>query len=159
MIRAIFACDENWGIGKNGTLPWPHQAEDQRWFARMTKGSTVVMGRITWEDPDMPKPLPNRENIVISSQEVSSGYDQKLTLEEALVELPKINFNKDIWVIGGSQMLTLLLGIIDEIHLSRIKGKYDCDTFLPGTLIEENFSLTDSRPHGENLYIDVWEKR
>jgi dihydrofolate reductase len=159
MIRAIFACDEDWGIGKDGTLPWPHQAEDQKWFANMTRGDTVVMGRITWEDPDMPKPLPKRENIVISAQEVSTGYDKKLTLEEALLELPKMNFEKEIWVIGGSQMLELLLDIVDEIHLSRIKGKYECDTFLPRSLIEENFTLTDSGPQGENLYIDVWSKR
>lgn len=159
MIRAIFACDENWGIGKDGTLPWPHQSEDQKWFKTMTQGDAVVMGRVTWEDPDMPKPLPKRENIVISSQEVSEGYDLKLTLDEAKTQLPIMNFEKNIWIIGGAQMLELLLDIVDEIHLSRIRGVYDCDTFLPVSLIEENFRLSDSGPQGQNLYIDVWSKR
>lgn len=159
MIKAIFACDENWGIGKNGTLPWPHQAEDQKWFANMTRGDTVVMGRITWEDPDMPKPLPKRKNIVISSKEVSPGYDQKFTLAEAKEKLPLLNYEDNVWIIGGAEMLKLLLDIVDEIHLSRIRGTYNCDTFLPSSLIEENFTLTDSGPQGENLYIDVWSKR
>jgi len=157
MIRAIFACDEDWGIGKSGTLPWPHQPEDQKWFKECTKNSTVVMGRVTWEDPDMPKPLPNRENIVISTKEVSEGYDVKLTLDEALAMLPNLN-RKDIWVIGGAQMFELLIDIIDEVWISRITGIYDCDTHLDDKLIGEKFKFAKWE-ESDVLTIEKYSRR
>jgi dihydrofolate reductase len=66
MIRAILACDRDFGIAKNGQMPWPKNTDDLKWFRSMTAGSCVVMGRKTWES-DMPKPLPNRVNAVVSS--------------------------------------------------------------------------------------------
>ena len=32
MIRAILACDDEMGIGRNGDLPWPHNPADLKWF-------------------------------------------------------------------------------------------------------------------------------
>ena len=32
MIKAILACDDDWGIGKCGDLPWPHDPNDLKWF-------------------------------------------------------------------------------------------------------------------------------
>ena len=43
MIRAILACDENWGIGKNGGMPWPHNRADLQWFKKMTYGQAIVI--------------------------------------------------------------------------------------------------------------------
>ena len=37
MIKAILACDENWGIGKEGGLPWPHNSADLRWFKKLNR--------------------------------------------------------------------------------------------------------------------------
>ena len=46
MIKLIAAIDSNFGIGKNGMIPWQYD-EDMRHFARTTKGSTCLMGRVT----------------------------------------------------------------------------------------------------------------
>ena len=35
-------------IGRDGTIPWRYRT-DQRRFRRLTLGTTVVMGRATWE--------------------------------------------------------------------------------------------------------------
>ena len=32
MIKAIFACDDDWGIGKDGGLPWSNPL-DLKWFS------------------------------------------------------------------------------------------------------------------------------
>ena len=64
MIKAIFATDKFGGMGFNGTLPWPHHSEDLSYFREQTKGHIVVMGRNTWDDPKMPKPLKDREVYV-----------------------------------------------------------------------------------------------
>ena len=72
MINAIFAVDSQGGLGKNGSLPWPKNSEDLRWFKQNTLGHIVVMGGNTWRDPLMPKPLPGRINVVITSQTVDT---------------------------------------------------------------------------------------
>ena len=66
MIRAILACDENWGIGKSGALPWPHNPADLKWFKASTLNHTIVMGKATWDSLPV-KPLSNRVNVVVSS--------------------------------------------------------------------------------------------
>ena len=63
MIKAILACDEDWGIGKDGELPWPHNSADLKWFKENTTGGVVVMGKSTWDSLPF-KPLPKRENII-----------------------------------------------------------------------------------------------
>mgnify|MGYP003323142260 CR=1 FL=1 len=72
MIKAILACDEDWGIGKDGNLPWPHNPEDLKWFKKNTLNQVVVMGSKTWNDPFMPTPLKHRENILITSKDNSN---------------------------------------------------------------------------------------
>ena len=154
MIRAILACDDNWGIGKNGTLPWPHNPADQKWFKECTINSTVVMGKTTWDDPDMPKPLPKRRNVVITSGD-APGAHVVTDMASAKKMLPQMDLEEDVWIIGGARLVSGLLAYIDEIWLSRIKGIYDCDTFLPRELIESTFTLHLSEQQGD-VYIDKW---
>ena len=68
MIKAIFAVDYWGGMGFSGSLPWPHHREDLQYFKEQTDNNVVVMGRRTWDDPKMPKPLPNRTHVIITRQ-------------------------------------------------------------------------------------------
>jgi dihydrofolate reductase len=68
MIKAILACDDYGGVSKNGTLPWPHNSTDLKWFKENTAEQVVVMGSTTWEDPHMPRPLPKRINVLATSR-------------------------------------------------------------------------------------------
>ena len=51
-------------IGRDGTLPW-HYSQDLKRFKRLTTGSTIIMGRNTYESIGS-KPLPNRDNRVVT---------------------------------------------------------------------------------------------
>jgi dihydrofolate reductase len=159
MIRAILACDEKWGIGKSGTLPWPHNAADLRWFKRCTAGHTVVMGRTTWDSLPT-KPLPNRRNIVITSGtfdgDAMSSYLQWF-LDNHMF-LSDYNGSKDIWIIGGAKLFEGTLDIIDEIWLSRINSTYDCDVFLPIERIQQQF-VVDSIDSEEEIMITKLVRR
>tara|TARA_R110001632_G_scaffold60909_1_gene147265 strand:+ start:7476 stop:7964 length:489 start_codon:yes stop_codon:yes gene_type:complete len=159
-IKAILACDENWGIGRNGDLPWPHNPADLKWFKESTLNDTVVMGRTTWDSLPI-KPLPKRKNMVVTSGYAIdadvSCFNFADTLD-ALRALKDHSGANDVWIIGGAQLITGLIHIIDEFHLSRISGSYDCDTFLPSSLIQELYTLTSSQMQG-GIYIDVWSKR
>jgi dihydrofolate reductase len=157
MIKAILACDQEWGIGKNGALPWPHNSADLRWFKQHTNNSTIVMGRKTWESLPV-KPLPNRENIVVTSGLIK-GPDVVVDMRSFYKILPQIKFQKDVWIIGGAQLIEHCLDIIDEFYLSRIQCIYDCDTFLPADLIMDKFNLYDAEETDSDLYIEKWARK
>ena len=140
MIHAIFACDNNWGIGKNGALPWPHNSADLKWFKNSTGHGTVIMGRKTWDSLPV-KPLPKRKNIVVSSSTVE-GADISVPLEQLKkITIPMLEHVDNIWIIGGAQLFESCIDIVDELWLSRISGEYDCDIFLPTTIIKEKFEI------------------
>ena len=63
-MNMILAADSDWAIGKDGAL-LAHIPEDMKFFRETTAGSTVVMGRKTWDSIGA-KPLPGRTNCVIS---------------------------------------------------------------------------------------------
>lgn len=158
MIRAILACDDDWGIGKDGDLPWPHNPADLKWFKEKTVGGVVAMGKATWDSlPN--KPLPKRNNIVVtSSTDDKRGPYHFLTFEQAETHLVSMSKLQNVWIIGGAKLIEGLLPIIEEFHLSRISGTYECDTFLPSTLILENYTLVSSEMQGD-VYVDIYRRR
>ena len=94
---AIVAMNRENIIGIDGNLPW-HYSEDLKRFKRVTMGSIIVMGRLTWESIDC-KPLPGRQNIVISRSEVNN-IEHYNNLKKVYDTYPE----EDIWVIGGGQI-------------------------------------------------------
>ena len=162
MIKAILACDENWGIGKAGTLPWPHNSADLKWFKQMTTGNTVVMGRKTWDSLPV-KPLPNRKNIVVSSNRVE-GADITIgningPVRFSTVRLPMLKPVGDIWLIGGATLIESCMDTIDEFWLNRVQGDYDCDVFLPRELIMDQFVQSDVAQPNTELNITRWIRK
>jgi dihydrofolate reductase len=66
-VNLIWAQARGGVIGAAGRLPW-HLPEDLKLFREATAGSTVVMGRHTWESlPERFRPLPGRTNVVLTS--------------------------------------------------------------------------------------------
>ncbi|MBQ1746953.1 MAG: dihydrofolate reductase, partial [Muribaculaceae bacterium] len=63
-VKAIVAIDENWAIGRQGNLLC-YLPADMRHFKQVTMGSSIVMGRKTFESFPR-RPLPGRQNIVIT---------------------------------------------------------------------------------------------
>ena len=125
MIIALFAVDDNGGVGNKGGMPWPSNKEDFKWFKETTLGQVVVMGKTTWLSPDMPKPLPKRTNIVISTNShnidkadsVINGNVSKL-LRNIELDYP----DKRIFVIGGVNILLQSKSALDKLYITRIPG-------------------------------------
>tara|TARA_Y100000739_G_scaffold95048_1_gene81320 strand:+ start:201 stop:473 length:273 start_codon:yes stop_codon:yes gene_type:complete len=69
MFKAIMAVDDKGGISRDGSMPWPKNSSDLKWFKKNTLNAIVIMGRATWEDPFMPSPLINRLNILVTNQD------------------------------------------------------------------------------------------
>jgi len=161
MIKAILACDDTGGVSKDGTLPWPNNSRDLKWFKDNTAGHVVVMGSTTWDDPHMPRPLPNRVNVLVTSRKDDyPGADTYIggNLVSGL-KLLEINHPGLItWVIGGPNIIEQTLGAIDEFYISRIPGDYDCDTHLPLRKIESLFEKSWEEEHLE-VTFQIWKKR
>ena len=130
MISAIACIDEKWGIGNKGELLF-HIPDDQRFFKHMTENSTVIMGRKTWESLPI-RPLPKRNNIVISNQ-VNGKYDGAIfmSLEEIKNILNNVNEDDDYFVIGGGQIYKELLPYCDNVFLTHVHKTVEADTYFP----------------------------
>lgn len=154
MIIAVLACDSSWGIGNNGSMPWPHNADDLKWFKKQTENKTVVMGRATWESlPN--KPLPKRRNIVVTSQSIDGV--ECYTLSD-IKEYLKTTSDQEVCVIGGAKLFSALLPYIDELRISRIQGSYKCDVSLIENDITAKFTLV-SGIFTKTLNTEVWKRQ
>lgn len=121
----IVAHDPNLVIGKDGSLPW-HYSEDLKFFKRTTMGAPLLMGRVVFEELNE-KPLPGRENVVLSR---SKNYDHVKTfgsIEDALVYLSD---REEVYVIGGGEIYKQMIDIADELVITEIKKEYQGDTYL-----------------------------
>ena len=148
-MKAIFAVDAKYGIGKNGTLPWPKNKDDFAWFREHTMGKTVVMGRNTWDDPAFPKPLPKRTNIVVTSKHID--IDGVITTND-IASIPD-----DSIVIGGSTLINSLSDKIDTIYLTRFNLDYECDVFVDIDKLLDDFAVVESKVIGD-LIFEVWKR-
>jgi len=143
MIQAILAVDGVGGVSANGIMPWPKNQLDMKRFSRVTKNKTIIMGRSTWEASDMPSPLPNRKNIVITHDcnYKAPGADDIIHSLPIINELAKL---EPIVIIGGANLICQLWESIDILHLTRIAGSYECDTRIPLPAIYKHFELIEN---------------
>lgn len=155
MIQAILACDGRGGIARNGVMPWPRNELDLRHFRDLTRGAAVVMGRGTWEADDMPSPLPGRTNVVVTRDHDYTADGAVIihdNLEEHLTNLAK---EHTLFIIGGAGLFSRLIDSIDQLHLTRIAGDYNCDTFLPLEQIARRFEVIETITLDENTVVET----
>lgn len=155
IISLVAAVDSKNGIGLNGKMPWGHIKEDMEFFRVLTTGSTVIMGRVTFESLGN-KPLPNRKNIVISSTANVAYYFKydnlfyESSLENALLRLLSEN---QIFIIGGESIYKKAIDYADRIFLTHIDKDYNCDRFFPN--VNENIFRKEELKNFEYNSIDV----
>ena len=126
-ISIIAAVGRNYELGRNNDLIW-HFHKDMVFFRETTTGSTVLMGRKTFES--LPKALPKRRNIVITSDKnyIAEGAEVCHSVDEAL-ELCK---NDNIFVIGGGKIYQQFIDKADSLYLTEIEDECpDADTYFP----------------------------
>jgi dihydrofolate reductase len=126
-LSLIWAQARGGVIGADGTMPW-HLPEDLAHFKDLTTGSTVVMGRRTWESfPARFRPLPGRRNIVLTRDPswTADGAEPVHSLDEALARDP------DPWIIGGAQLFAATIDRASRLEVTEIDATYDGDTFAP----------------------------
>lgn len=162
MIRSIFAVDISGGMGKDGSLPWPKDSEDLRWFKANTDGGIVVMGKNTWMDPMMPKPLPGRLNVVVANTnlhvcDAAHAVIPAAGLDQALRDLAEANPYKTVWIIGGAKLLSSTAHLVQGVHLTRFEDRYDCDVHINTVEYLDGFTMTDAKL-GNRKVFEIYDK-
>lgn len=114
-VGLIWAQSTSGVIGRANGIPW-RLPEDQARFKELTMGSTVVMGRLTWESlPAKVRPLPGRRNVVVTRQAdyMADGATVVGDLEQALTD-------DDTWIIGGAQIYAQALPYATRCEVTEI---------------------------------------
>jgi dihydrofolate reductase len=127
-VALIWAQAANGVIGDRGALPW-HLPEDLARFRELTTGSTVVMGRATWESlPDRVRPLPGRDNVVLSRRPgyAARGARVAVSLAEALA-----GAEGDVWVIGGASVYDAALPHAQRVEVTQLQDSFAGDVRAP----------------------------
>ncbi|PXA80972.1 dihydrofolate reductase [Auritidibacter sp. NML120636] len=168
-IGMIWAQTSTGIIGDQGGMPWD-VPEDLKHFQRVTTGHPVVMGRRTWESfPEKFRPLPNRDNIVVSSSldpDEASGASVFTDLDAALDAAIERAENGEVWIIGGATLYVALLHRADLIQRSLLRVNVDGDTKAPE--LDEAWHLTQADPEnpeqwhrsrsGVDYRFELWER-
>ena len=159
-ITLVAAIASNNVIGKENSLPW-NIPEDLKRFKQMTSGHTILMGRKTFDS--IGRPLPNRQNIVMTKDEnfEQEGIKVINDFDEAL-ELIKES-NDDIFVIGGSKIYELFEPVANSLAITRILKDFDGDAFFPDInwdlwQIEKEENFFDEKSNIECKLIEYSKK-
>lgn len=154
----ILAVSENGVIGNNNKIPWNIPEELQR-FKKITTGNVVIMGKNTFLS--IGRPLPNRQNIVLTRDVLNSNG--KTDLSKVINTAYKNTFfvgniedihsvadmSKELFVIGGAIVYNHFLNnnLIDKVYLSKIKGEYEGDAFFKLDVFDKSWKIVEEEPN------------
>jgi dihydrofolate reductase len=162
MIKAIMAIDDKGGVSRGTSMPWPKNSNDLQWFKENTLSQVVVMGSKTWEDPFMPTPLKNRTNVLITKKNKSyyPGADIYINgdIANEIIILEKNNLDKDIFIIGGPEIINQCFDLFKEFYLTRIYGNFECEKFIDLAQIEKKMKLSEKINSDETCHFEIWKK-
>jgi dihydrofolate reductase len=128
-IVAIAAVARNGVIGAGNDIPWRIPADWAR-FKRLTMGSTLVMGRRTFES--IGRPLPGRRTVVVTRDqrwaypevETAAGIDEALELAHA-------HGVGTIFVAGGGEIYRAAWSRLSRLEITEVDATPAGDVVFP----------------------------
>ena len=131
-MNAIVSVTSDWAIGNKGGL-LVRNRDDMRRFVSLTRGSTVLMGRTTFES--LPGgPLKGRRNVVVTHDaayaQAHEGIECATSLGQAC-ELVGRDEPDKVWLIGGESLYRALLGRCERACVTKNEVLAEADAFFP----------------------------
>ncbi len=168
-MKALVAIDKNRAIGLKGGMLF-HLPTDLAHFKKNTLGKTIVIGRNTLLSFPGGKPLPGRNNVVLSrtmepgETELKNGFKLAVcnTPDEVRSYLKQHGLWEDAVLAGGEAIYRLFLDDCDELVITEVDAAAgDVDTYFPA--FKDSFGLAESDgPYfdGElKYYINTYRKK
>lgn len=152
-MNAIVAVDNNWAIGSKNNLLVRIPA-DHKNFRQETTGKVVVIGRKTLETFPQGMPLPNRINIILSTNPDYKVKDAVVVhdREELDAELKKYK-TEDVYIIGGESVYRQMLPECDVVHVTKIDHEYEADAYFPN--LDQDGAWEITAESEEQTYFDL----
>ena len=166
-FRELTTCPDSAAVEKRWGLKPEESREERSWedvsamlkfahplpAASPSQRNTVVMGRKTWESlPDKFRPLPDRENSVLSLTgrsgsssdqiiwpQLTAGAHLRQSLEVAVTMAGGFaredGSARSFFVIGGGQIYRAYTKHVacHHLYITEIDAEFPCDTFFPDT--------------------------
>jgi len=162
-MKLIVNVDKNWAIGNKGKL-LVSIPSDLKMFRNETSGKVVILGRKTLATFPQGKPLPNRTNIILTTDEnFSAGEAAVVHSVEEVLDAVKDYPTDDVYVIGGESIYRQLLPYCNTAIVTKCDYAYEADTYFPNLEQAEGWVMTAESE--EQTYFDLeytfqkWEKK
>ncbi|HKJ71688.1 MAG TPA: dihydrofolate reductase [Gammaproteobacteria bacterium] len=165
-VTFLVAAADNGVIGSDNRLPW-HLPADMRYFARTTKGGTLLMGRKTYESlgptAERPNPLPGRRLIVVSRHPEGLPADDEVVAAGSVREgigWAEEHGCDELFVVGGAQVFEAAWPLADRLRLTRVHAEPAGDTHFPDPdpdqwqVVEaDRHPADDDNPHACTFWV------
>ena len=147
MLEIIVAINQNFGIGRNGSIPWECKG-DLTNFRNITRNSNLIVGRKTCNS----LPLLKDRNIICMSR--NNHVNQSWVNDVTVVHNIADTYDDDrYFVAGGSDIYKLFLdNRKPPIHMSVIKNDIPCDRFFDRSWLD-GYVIQKKEEHDDFSYI------
>ena len=153
-MKLLILVDNKNAIAKDGKQIM-YVDDDLEMFKNYTTNNIIVMGRLTFDD--IGRQLPNRLSVVFTRSKREDKED--LFFVDSVEKLDKIIEkypDKEVFVIGGAEIVKLLWDRIDELIITRVDTVVEsADTFIPDF---DGFKLIDKTEIQDPYYRVYHEK-
>jgi dihydrofolate reductase len=156
-VAIVTACDDEWGIGKDGKIPW-YYTEDFKFFKKITEGGVCFMGRTTYEElagmrHGKEELLPGRKCVIFTRGELNDPRVDVCNNIHEWIEHTGI----DNFFIGGSSVYEFALSVANVVYMTNIPGDHKCDVKFPSGKLKNNFEIVgDILLPGGDLIVDKY---
>lgn len=156
-VNFIWAEDLDGWIGKDNQIPWKVPV-DLRHFKDLTTNHPIIMGRKTWNS--IGRPLPNRQNIVLTHQAIANEDVTVIHDVETLDQLIDVLPDNNVFVIGGANIFSLVMPLATKLERTIINGHYDGDVKIPPINYDQwHLVKREEIKDGDNTecWFETWE--
>ena len=132
--------------------------DDLHMFRDYTTNNIIVMGRHTFDA--IGRQLPNRISVVFTR---SNREDKKdlfyIDSIEKLEDIMKKYPDKEVFVIGGAEIVKLLWDRLDELIVTRVDTVVEgADTFIPAFDDFELIDKSEIKDPNYKVYHERWKR-
>lgn len=132
--------------------------DDLEMFREYTTNNIIVMGRTTFDE--IGRQLPNRISVVFTRSDRKDKKDLYYVdsiekLEEVIRKYP----DKEVFVIGGAEIVKLLWNRLDELIVTRVDTVVEgADTFIPEFDYFKLVDKTEISDPNYKVYHEKWKR-